>query len=117
MANCLIALGSNLGDRQQQLQNAVEQLHSHAQIDVLAVSRFHQTDPAGGPGDQDPFLNAAALVQTSLTPDQLLFAAQNVENQLGRTRQVHWGPRKIDIDLLIFDDVVGSTDQLSLPHP
>ncbi len=117
MANCLLALGSNLGDRHHLLQKAIEQLGQHAAIDVLAVSRFYETEPAGGPAGQDSFLNAAAVVQTSLNPQQLLSATQAVEKLLGRARVEHWGPRAIDVDLLIYDDVICTSDQLSLPHP
>ena len=117
MANCLLGLGSNLGNRQQQLNQATQQLAEHVAIDLLAVSRFHSTPPAGGPSGQDPFLNAAVLLQTSLSPLELLSATQTIEGLLGREREVHWGPRSIDVDLLIYDDVVCCTEHLTLPHP
>ena len=117
MAECLIGLGSNLGDRTKQLEQACQLLCGHPQIDCVSCSSFHPTPPIGGPAGQDPFLNAALRVTTSLSPEQLLGAAREVERQMGRERRARWGPRAIDIDLLLYDQRVVETDELVLPHP
>lgn len=117
MAECLIGLGSNLGDRAAQLEQACRLLCGHPQIQSRACSTLHATRPIGGPAGQDAFLNAALRVTTSLSPHQLLAAVRDVEQQLGRQRGERWGPRVIDIDLLLYNRQVVETDELVLPHP
>ena len=118
MAECLIGLGSNLGDRAAQLDEACQLLCGHPQIrGVSAAARFMPTPPIGGPAGQDPFLNAALRVTTSLSPAAALAAVRDVEQQLGRERRERWGPRAIDIDILLYDQRVVETDELVLPHP
>lgn len=116
MANCLIGLGSNLGDRGATLQAALDQLRALPQTTFIAQSSFRDTRPAGGPV-QDPYLNAAATIDTSLTPQQLLAELQRIENNLGRVRTEHWGPRTIDLDLLLYDRLELNSPELTLPHP
>lgn len=111
-----IALGSNLGDREATLASAVRALADCGE--VIAVSRSFDTDPVGY-ADQPRFLNAAALLQTSLSPLELLRALLHIELQHGRDRShgIDKGPRTLDLDLLLYDDVVMATPELTLPHP
>jgi 2-amino-4-hydroxy-6-hydroxymethyldihydropteridine diphosphokinase len=117
MPLCLLGLGSNLGDSPRTLDEAIARLGRHQEVEVLRRSRYLQTAPVGGPAGQADYLNAAVLVQTSLTPQALLIACQNIENELGRRRIEHWGPRTIDIDLLLYDDLVLDSPELTIPHP
>lgn len=117
MANALISLGANLDDRAATIQQAMTSLATHTDIEVASQSELHGTTPVGGPAAQGEFLNAAALLKTSLTPVELLRALQDIENQLGRERHARWAARNIDLDLLLYDDVVLATDELTLPHP
>jgi 2-amino-4-hydroxy-6-hydroxymethyldihydropteridine diphosphokinase len=117
MSLCLIGLGSNLGDRQAMLAAAVARLGRRPQIEIVRQSDWLETRPAGGPPGQAAFLNGAVVVQTSLSPDELLAALQQIEAELGRQRGERWGPRAIDLDLLLYDDVTLATPRLVLPHP
>jgi 2-amino-4-hydroxy-6-hydroxymethyldihydropteridine diphosphokinase len=114
----VIALGSNLGDRTSYLREARAAIASGPR--VLAASRVFETPPVGPP--QPDYLNAALLVETSLTPDEVLETCLAIERKLGRMRQERWGPRTIDLDLLWADDGDGiprivDTSTLQLPHP
>jgi len=117
MANAYIGLGSNLGDREAMLRSALTRLASKAGIDVLAVSSFHETEPVGGPPGQPMFLNAAARLHVTLEPVPLVQRMHAVEAALGRVRLERWGPRTIDLDLLLYDDLVIQTETLTVPHP
>lgn len=117
MATALISLGSNLGDRAATLASALAALAVTPEVRVVRASKFYETSPVGGPGFQEPFLNGAALLETSLEPEALLDVLQRVENEHGRVREEHWGPRTLDLDLLTYDDVVLHTPRLTLPHP
>lgn len=112
-----IGLGSNLGDRERNLNQAIEQIRLLPQTQLLALSRTHETDPVGGP-PQGKFLNAAAKLETQLKPFDLLHRLQEIERRLGRPA-VHerWGPRVIDLDILTYDDLTMETPELTLPHP
>ena len=116
MAKAYISLGSNLGDREAALKTAVEKLSRHEGIEVRKVSKFRETKPVGGPPQGD-FLNAAAVIRTSLSPEALLSALQSIESAMGRVRTVRWGPRPIDLDLIFYEDVVMKSERLVLPHP
>jgi 2-amino-4-hydroxy-6-hydroxymethyldihydropteridine diphosphokinase len=116
-ATAYIALGSNLGDRRQMLDQALRLLGEHPQVRVTAVSSYHETAPVGGPPGQGPYLNAAAELQTDLAPRDLLRLLLDVENRLGRVRQERFGPRTIDLDLLLHGDTISDDAELSLPHP
>ncbi|HEV3122282.1 MAG TPA: 2-amino-4-hydroxy-6-hydroxymethyldihydropteridine diphosphokinase [Isosphaeraceae bacterium] len=114
----LIGLGSNLGDRKHHLDSALAALGQATGITVRAVSSTHETAPVGGPAGQPPFLNAAAALETSLDPFQLLRALNNVEAEFSRDRSVHWGPRTLDLDLLLYGDrVIDDGPTLRVPHP
>jgi 2-amino-4-hydroxy-6-hydroxymethyldihydropteridine diphosphokinase len=118
MASCLIGLGSNVGDRPAALDAAVERLSRHPAIRVTAQSPWLETSPVGGPPGQSPYLNGAVVVETSLPPQALLEVLQEIEAQLGRRRQQQrWGPRPIDLDLLLYENLVLCTPALVLPHP
>jgi 2-amino-4-hydroxy-6-hydroxymethyldihydropteridine diphosphokinase len=117
MPNCLIALGSNLGDRAAQLRQANAELASLPATRLIARSRWHETPPIGGPTGQGPFLNAAALVSTSLTPVGLLAELRRIEASLGRVRNERWAARSLDLDVLLYDGVMHQTPELEIPHP
>src|SRR5260221_593149 len=112
-----IALGSNIGDRQAFLQSALTVLRQQPGMRVVVVSRFWETAPVGGPSDQGPYLNAAAQLETDLDPRALLQVLLAVEKHLGRMRHEKNGPRTIDLDLLLFGDVIAHEPDLVLPHP
>jgi 2-amino-4-hydroxy-6-hydroxymethyldihydropteridine diphosphokinase len=117
MSRSLIGLGSNQGNRREILDRAVTAIAAHPDVDLLRRSRWHETRPVGGPPDQPAFLNGALLVDTSLRPHALLEFLWRVESDFGRMRHEHWGPRTLDLDLLLFDELVLETPDLVLPHP
>ena len=116
MADVVLALGSNLGDSPAILQGAVDDLARVDGLHLTRVSSVYETDPVGGP-EQGVYLNAVVLGETSLTPVQLLAAVQGVEQAWHRVREVRWGPRTLDIDIIAIDDLVLDTADLVLPHP
>jgi 2-amino-4-hydroxy-6-hydroxymethyldihydropteridine diphosphokinase len=111
-----LGLGSNLSDRLASLQRAVDLLDADPLSRVDAVSSVYETDPVGGP-EQGPYLNMAARLATRRSPTRLLALCQSVEQELGRTREVRWGPRTIDVDILLYDDRVIERPELQVPHP
>jgi len=116
MARCLLALGSNLGDRRDSLRQACRRLANLPQSRLLTRSQWHETMPIGGPRGQAAFLNGAALIETALQPVELLKQLQEIETRLGRQRKRHWDARKIDLDLLLYDQQVVVTPVLVVPH-
>lgn len=117
MARCLLAVGSNLGDRSEQLLAALREIVLLPRLSLLARSRWHETVPVGGPANQQPFLNGVLLVETPLPPDALLGRLLEIETRLGRQRDARWGPRALDLDLLLYEEQVCQTEKLQLPHP
>ncbi|MGA2035761.1 MAG: 2-amino-4-hydroxy-6-hydroxymethyldihydropteridine diphosphokinase [Thermoguttaceae bacterium] len=117
MAECLIGLGSNVGNRQALLDEAVARLGRHPAIRIDRRSSWLETRPVGGPPGQANYLNGAVLAAASLPPEALLTVLQEIETVLGRRREQRWGPRTIDLDLLLYDRLVLSTPTLTLPHP
>jgi 2-amino-4-hydroxy-6-hydroxymethyldihydropteridine diphosphokinase len=117
MACCLLGLGSNLGDRRQILDRAIARLDQHPQIRVVARSRCYRSPAIGGPADQDVFLNQAARLETTLDVESVHRYLLETENQLGRQRHQRWDARTIDLDLLLYDDLVCSGPRLAVPHP
>ncbi len=115
MAIAYLGLGSNIGDRAAHLSDACRLLHQHPAIAVEAVSSLYRSEPVGVT-DQAWFLNAAARLQTALSPRSLLAVTQAVERRVGRTPTYRWGPRVVDIDLLLYDDLQLRTRFLTLPH-
>jgi 2-amino-4-hydroxy-6-hydroxymethyldihydropteridine diphosphokinase len=117
MPTAYIGLGSNLGDREATMRRALGRLRAHPHIEVTAESTLFETEPVGGPPDQPPFLNGAAAVETALSPHALLDVLKRVERDLGRQPRERWGPREIDLDLLLYGDRVVETARLTVPHP
>jgi 2-amino-4-hydroxy-6-hydroxymethyldihydropteridine diphosphokinase len=113
----LLGLGSNLGDRQEILKSAWQEINDIAETKTLRLSRFYETEPVGGPPNQPEFLNAAGIVDTTLTPHLLLEKLQEIEFKFGRVRIEHWGPRTLDIDILLYGNEIISTPVLTIPHP
>ena len=117
MGRAYVGLGSNLGDRSATLARAVALLGERPGIDIVAISSFRETDPVGYL-DQPRFLNAAVAVETSLQPESLLFVLLDVERELGRTREgPRYGPRTVDLDLLLVEGVTVDEPGLTVPHP
>ncbi len=114
-----IALGSNVGDRGLILRRAIDLLRRQDGIVLRRVSALLETKPVGGPAHQQNYLNGAVEVETTLAPAELLSAMIEIEAPLGRDRQAEqrWGPRTCDLDLLLMDDVIMETAELTLPHP
>jgi 2-amino-4-hydroxy-6-hydroxymethyldihydropteridine diphosphokinase len=112
----MLGLGSNLGDPLANLQAAVDRIRERPGVRVLRSSRVYETDPVGGP-PQPFFLNAVVEVETTLDPSGLLAVCLAVEQDLGRVRAERWGPRTIDVDLLIFDERTIDEPDLAVPHP
>ena len=106
-----LSIGSNLGDRRQYLRHAVESLP-----DVVAVSPVYETDPVGGP-PQDEYLNLVVELDTSLAPHDLLGVCHRIESSADRVRGVHWGPRTLDIDIIWMEGVALDDPRLTIPHP
>jgi len=130
MPQALVSLGSNLGDRHALLDRAAAELNRAAagldgaaaglnpgDIRLLARSAWYETAPVGGPPGQEPFANGVVRLETSLEPLELLRRLQTLEAEAGRVREVEWGPRTLDLDLLFYDDRVLDTPELILPHP
>jgi 2-amino-4-hydroxy-6-hydroxymethyldihydropteridine diphosphokinase len=112
-----VGLGANLGDRAETLRTAMGQLGQEPGVEVVAVSTFRETDPVGLV-DQPRFLNAAAAIETELPPRELLTRLLAIERRLGRSRDgPRFGPRTIDLDLLVYGDLVVDEPGLTLPHP
>ena len=110
----VIALGSNIGDSAALLESAVERLNGI--IKVTHLSTFIETEPVGGP-EQPNYLNAVLVGESDLDPLVLLREMQAIETELGRTREVRWGPRTLDLDLIVAGDGLLNTPELELPHP
>lgn len=110
-----IGLGSNLGDKKTYLDNAVKALDETKGCHVKKVSSYYVTEPYGGV-EQDDFLNACMILETLFTPEELLKRLHEIEQAAHRERLVHWGPRTLDLDILLYDDAVIETDDLIIPH-
>lgn len=114
--NAYLGLGSNLGDRLFNLREALKRLVSSGECQIEACSSVYETEPVGFM-DQANFLNAVVRITTSLDPLALLSCCRSVEESMGRVRTIKWGPRVIDIDILIFDHEIVCTGELIVPHP
>ena len=110
-----LSIGSNMGDREAFLNGAIEALMDHGMIRNVKGSTFLETKPYGGV-EQDDFLNAALALETLLSPKELLELLHDIERDAGRTREVHWGPRTLDMDILFYDKLVYEDEELILPH-
>lgn len=114
--SAFIALGSNIEDRYTYLKKAVLELDSFEEIKVVNTSSIYETDPVGYE-DQDKFLNMVIKVNTSLGPFELLDTCLDIEQKLGRKREIKWGPRTIDLDILLYNNENIETENLTVPHP
>ncbi|MEP6755978.1 MAG: 2-amino-4-hydroxy-6-hydroxymethyldihydropteridine diphosphokinase [Chthonomonadales bacterium] len=117
MRTVYLSIGSNIGDREANLRSAVARLKRN-ELQVVTVSSIYETSPVGETAiPVDGYLNIAAKIVTDLEPAELLHHTQSVEIEEGRTPTFHWGPRKIDIDIILFGDLTEETETLSIPHP
>ena len=115
LTKCAIALGSNLGDSLATLKTALKTLENTPGISVKSHSSWYLTAPIGPP--QPDYINACAILQVELKPQQLLETFLSIETKLGRVRREKWGPRTLDLDLLLFEHLILETPTLTLPHP
>lgn len=112
-----IGLGSNLGDRRRNIERAIEELRRSKLVKIIKISSLYETEPIGGPA-QDKFLNGVAEIETKITPRVLLALLKIIENEVGRSpSDIKWGPREIDLDILLCDDLVIDESDLKVPHP
>ncbi|MDP5226994.1 MULTISPECIES: 2-amino-4-hydroxy-6-hydroxymethyldihydropteridine diphosphokinase [Arthrobacter] len=113
----ILALGSNLGERQGILSAAVADLVNHPKVHLVDISPIIQTKSVGGPEDSPDYLNMVMAVDTELTPLELLAHCQAVERMHHRVREVRWGPRTLDVDVIVFGELRSDDPALTLPHP
>ncbi len=111
-----IGLGSNLGDREHHLRQALEQIAALPESTIVRASSLYDTEPVGSPG-QPHYLNGVVQIETHMPPRQLLWNLLLIERRLGRVRTQRWGPRTLDLDLLLYGDQVLDEPELTLPHP
>lgn len=111
-----LGIGSNLGKRKENCIEAIRLLEENPFISVIKKSSFYETEPVGYK-DQPPFINCVIEIETTLDPKKLLMVCQSIEETLGRERMRHWGPRTIDIDILLFNNKVIDEKDLKIPHP
>ena len=111
-----IGFGSNIGDRLKHLQNAIHALSKTEGINLQEISSVYKTDPVGYEA-QGQFLNGVAAIQTSLSPLSLLHTLKEIETVIGRQHRIRWGPREIDLDILIYGNLCVQTEKLVIPHP
>lgn len=116
MSKAYLSLGSNIGDTRENILRAYDYLEKHQGIKILKKSSFYKTAPVGYEAQED-FLNAAILIETTLDPYELLEYCHKIEKKLKRKRIIRWGPRTIDIDILLFDALTIDDDRLIIPHP
>src|SRR6187455_2858688 len=117
MPTCLLGLGSNLGDREATLRAALADITALPDVQLAHQSSFYRSQPIGGPPDQNEFLNAAAVVETTIAPLTFLDELGRIETRLGRKPAERWSARTIDIDILLYGNEVAETAMLTLPHP
>ncbi|QEG33312.1 2-amino-4-hydroxy-6-hydroxymethyldihydropteridine diphosphokinase [Bythopirellula goksoeyrii] len=117
MPRSLLALGANLGNREETLRNALREISALPQTRLLARSTWHETPAVGGPAGQQEFLNGAVLVDTCLEAEILASHLQQIETRQGRERKIRWAARTLDIDLLLYGSEIVDTPGLSIPHP
>ncbi len=116
MYTVYIGFGSNIGNRLKHIQNAIHALSKTEGITLQEISSVYKTEPVGYE-EQAAFLNGVAAIQTSLSPLPLLHTLKNIETAIGRQHRIRWGPREIDLDILIYGDLCFQTEKLVVPHP
>ncbi len=116
-SRAFLGFGGNLGEPLSNFRHARQQLEEHPQVEVISTSPLYLTPPVGGPAGQPDYLNAVIEILTGLSALDLLQLCHQLENSAGRVRNLHWGSRTLDIDLLLVDDLVMDSPLLTLPHP
>lgn len=116
MNKVYLSLGSNMGDKIQHLKDAVSIIKEYDRVSNVMVSSFYETAPVGYL-DQDLFVNIALSLDTEMEPYEMLSLCQHVEEELKRKRIIRWGPRTIDVDILLFNDIISNDEKLTIPHP
>jgi 2-amino-4-hydroxy-6-hydroxymethyldihydropteridine diphosphokinase len=116
MNKAYLGLGSNIEPRLEFLKTAAQKINQNSQIEIIKESSVYLTKPYGYLKQED-FLNAVLLIETSLKPKNLLDTLLNIEKEMGRERKIEWGPRKIDIDILFYDNINYKSSDLIIPHP
>ena len=116
MNRAYLSIGTNLGNRKNNIETAITLLKALPDTSVVKVSKIYETEPWGYT-NQDKFLNVCVLIETGLNPKELLYKCQDIENELKRVRDVRWGPRTIDVDILLYDDIISEDESLIIPHP
>ncbi|MDU1538448.1 Bifunctional folate synthesis protein [uncultured Clostridium sp.] len=116
MNKSYLGLGTNIGDRLNYLNQALNILNSHSNIKISKKSKLYETK-AWGYTEQADFLNMCVEIETDLDPNDLLHVCQDVEKKLNRERKIRWGPRTIDVDILFFNDIILQEENLEIPHP
>lgn len=111
-----LGIGGNIGEKKKNIEEAVSYLKNIEEINVEKISSFYETEPVGFV-DQDWFLNIVVKISTSLDPYKLLDVCQNIEQHLKRIRLIRWGPRSIDVDILLYEDFISNDEKLTVPHP
>lgn len=117
VSNVFLGLGSNIGDREKIISNACDIIRNDADSELMKVSSYYETSPYGNI-DQNNFLNAVIEIKTNLNVEKLYRFVKEVETKLGREkREIKWGPREIDIDILFYNDLIYKSDRVVIPHP
>ncbi len=116
MQDAYVALGANLGDREASLKEAIRRLREEPDLELQRISPVYETAPVGYT-DQPSFLNMTIGLRTAISPLDLLRRLLAIERDMGRVRDIRWGPRNIDLDLLAYDSIAMDTPELTLPHP
>lgn len=117
MVICYLGIGSNLGDRRKNIKSAIKKINALEGIKVIKASKITETIAVGGPAGQPKFLNAALKIKTNLLPLPLLRKLKKIERELGRTKTIRFGPRIIDLDILLYGDKIINRKNLKVPHP
>jgi dihydroneopterin aldolase/2-amino-4-hydroxy-6-hydroxymethyldihydropteridine diphosphokinase len=112
-----IGMGSNIGNKKAFLDFAISEINASKSCKVLKTSKYITTKPYGHIQDQDDFLNAVTEIETILQPEELLYFLHSIEKEAKRERKIHWGPRTLDLDILLYDDLILNQDDLIIPHP
>ncbi|SHK07151.1 2-amino-4-hydroxy-6-hydroxymethyldihydropteridine diphosphokinase [Tepidibacter formicigenes] len=116
MSNVYLSLGTNMGDREKYLKDAIDLINNFEDTKIVKISKVYETKPWGYT-NQKNFLNLCLKINTNLSPHNLLKKCQEAERFLKRERIIRWGPRTIDVDILIYDDIICNDENLTLPHP
>lgn len=115
-SDAYISFGSNIGDREIYINNAIDEIEHNPMCKIKNISSFFETEPYGN-ANQDKFINGAMYIKTILSPQELLLFLQEIEKNNGRERNIHWGPRTLDLDILLYEDNIITDDNLIVPHP